>query len=119
MEKTRTFVEAKNQQGNFKIVSDILDTLTLPETWVLWQKDATEYIFFSEEKWNRFANEMKKASWMTPVQLEYTKKWRNFMRELWGKWAPVTTKEHMLHIDRGTLMRKKIPEEICHIEICI
>ena len=62
MEKPRIFIEAKTQKGNLKIISDILTTLTLPETGVLWQKEATEYIFFSEEKWERFVDEMKKGS---------------------------------------------------------
>ena len=62
MEKQRIFIEAKNQKGNLKIVSDISDTLTLPETGVLWQKEDTEYIFFSKEKWERFVREMKKNS---------------------------------------------------------
>lgn len=62
MEKQRIFIEAKNQRGNLKITSNILDTLTLPETGVLWQKEATEYIFFSKEKWERFVDEMKKSS---------------------------------------------------------
>ncbi|MEI6774371.1 MAG: hypothetical protein WCL18_06390 [bacterium] len=62
MEKQRIFIEVKNQRGNFKIVSAIADTLTLPETGVLWQKGDTEYIFFSKEKWERFVGEMKKRS---------------------------------------------------------
>ena len=62
MEKQRIYIDVKTQGANLTIRSSLKDTLTLPETGVLWQKGDTEYIFFSKEKWERFAREMKKKS---------------------------------------------------------
>ena len=63
MEKERIFIEAESQKGNLKLTkSELLQTLNLPETGILWQKTATEYIFFSNEKWEWFTKGMKKLS---------------------------------------------------------
>jgi len=73
MEKQRIYIDVKKQRGNLKILSALRDTLTLPETGVLWQKRDTEYIFFSKEKWERFVDEMREKSGMTPNQFHFTK----------------------------------------------
>ncbi|EKD25560.1 MAG: hypothetical protein ACD_80C00019G0002 [uncultured bacterium (gcode 4)] len=118
MEQSKKYIKVQSQRGNFKVESDILDTLTLPETWILWQKSAAEYIFFSKEKWDFFVEEMKRKSGMTPIQLQYSAQWRDFIRELSSKWTSIITTENMLHIERGGL-KKNISEGKSRVEICI
>ncbi len=119
MEKQRIYIDVKSQRANLKIVSSLKDTLTLPETGVLWQKGDTEYIFFSTEKWERFVGEMKKKSGMTPNQLHFTKQWGDFLRGLCGRWSLITIKESIMRIDPGCVMKQRLAEWISRVEICI
>lgn len=120
MEKQGLFIESKYQEGTFNLVSDILNAITLPEEWVLWHKEGTEYIFFSRKEWTLFIQEMQKESWMTIEDLEYTNEWVDFTRWLFSKWTFATTKKNsMLHIDRSSRARRTLAEWIYQIEICI
>ena len=61
MKKERIFIEAESQKGNLKLTkSELLQTLNITETGIIWQKTATEYVFFSKEKWKWFTKEMKR-----------------------------------------------------------
>ncbi|MCX6825027.1 MAG: hypothetical protein NTY80_02270 [candidate division SR1 bacterium] len=117
MENQRTFIDAHHKEGELKVKQDILSALTLPEKGILWHKSEGEYIFFSTENRNTFFEKMKEKSGMTPNQFKYSKKGRDFVRDLSAKGVPIITKQHLLRIEGGIF--KILPEGKCRVEICV
>ena len=123
MERERIFIEAIGEEGNLKpIKSEILETLSLPKTWILRQKSDTEYVFFSKEKWERFVHHMRWEKWKEVKGMEKAldriTAMNIFERELCGRWGWTDIKRNVLHISRCG-MKTRIPEWISRVEICV
>jgi len=56
-------IEIKNFKWFFDISKDVFDILKLEEDHVLWKRSDNNFVLFSIDKWEIFAEEMKNLSW--------------------------------------------------------
>ncbi len=113
-------IEIKNFKWFFDISKDVFDILKLEEDHVLWKRSDNNFVLFSIDKWEIFAEEMKNLSWFSEIQFMYNKNASKFIRCLYSRAQPVVLrKNNTLYLWKNNSLRKFLEWKDFSVSFCI